>query len=63
MDVSRILERHLKKENKTYKKNNEKLIKENEKLNEKAGKLETKNTLLSKQAYRWLDEKNTWKYK
>ena len=42
-----------------YKKNNEKLIKYNEKLNEKVGKLETKNTLLSKKAYRWLNDKNT----
>ena len=39
LEVSRILERHLKKENKMYKKNNESVIKENEKLNEKIGKL------------------------
>ena len=34
LEVSRIMERHLKRENETYKTNNEKLIKENEKLSE-----------------------------
>lgn len=63
LEVSRIIERNLKKEKKMYKKNNERMIKENEKLNEKIGKLETKNTILSKQAYRWMNDKNTCKYK
>ena len=63
LEVNKILERHLKKENKMYKQNNKNLIKENEKLYKKTNILETKNILISKQAYRWLNEKNTWKYK
>lgn len=46
-----------------YKQKNKALIKENEKLNKKINSLETKNIFIFKQAYRWLNEKNTWKYK
>ena len=63
LEVNKILENHLKKENKMYKEKNKNLIKENEKLTKNPSKLETKNTLISKQAYRWLKEKKTWQYK
>ena len=46
-----------------YKENNKNIITENEKLTKKIGNLETKNILISKQAYRWLSEKKTWSYK
>ena len=59
LEVNKILENHLKKENKMYKANNKKLIRENEELTKKIGKLETKNTLISKLAFRWLNEKKT----
>ena len=52
LEVNKILERHLKKENKMYKEKNIYIIKEIEKLTKKIGKLETKNILISKQAYR-----------
>ena len=63
LEVSRIMKRHLKRENETYKTNNEKLIKENEKLSEEVGKLKSNNNILYIQAFRWLKEKNSWKVK
>ena len=32
-------------------------------MTKKIGKLETTSILISKQAYRWLNEKKTWQYK
>ena len=61
--VKFFLENHLKKENKMYKENNKNPNRENEQLTKNISKLQTKNTLISKQAFRWLNEKKTWKYK
>jgi len=63
LEINKILEKHLNKENKEYKKNNAKLVRENEKLNEEVGKLKRKNDLLCKQALKWLKDKNMWKNK
>ena len=46
LEIKKILEKHLKKENKACKKNNAKLVRENEKLNEEVGKLKRKNDIL-----------------
>lgn len=54
LEISKILEKQLKEENKTNKKEKAKLVKENEKLNEELGRLKRKNDLLSKQAFKWL---------
>ncbi|MCY6524732.1 hypothetical protein, partial [Actinobacillus pleuropneumoniae] len=60
LEISKILEKQLKEENKANKKDNAKLVKANEKLNEELGRLKRKNDLLSKQAFKWLKEKNMW---
>ena len=39
------------------------MVKANEKLNEELGRLKQKNDLLSKQAFKWLKEKNMWQEK
>lgn len=57
------MERHLKRENETYKTNSENLIKENEKISEEMGKLKSKDNLLYIQSFRWLKEENSWKDK
>ena len=46
-----------------YKKQNNKILKENRQLSKKANKLETHNLLISRQAYKWLQEKKSWQYK
>ena len=46
LEIRKIMERHLKEENETYKINNEKLVKENEKISEEVEKLKNKNNLL-----------------
>ena len=63
LEIRKIMERHLKEENETYKIINEKLFKENEKISEEVEKLKTKNNILCTQAFRWLQEKNSWKAK
>jgi len=63
LEISKNLEKQLKEENKTNKKEKAKLVKANEKLNEELGRLKRKNDLLSKQAFKWLKEKNTWQAK
>lgn len=63
LEISKILEKQLKKENKASKKDIAKLVKANEKLNEELGRLKWKNDLLSKQAFKWLKEKNMWQAK
>ena len=63
LEISKILEKQLKEENKASKKDNAKLVKANEKLNEELGRLKRKNDLLSKQAFKWLKEKNMWQAK
>lgn len=63
LEINKILEKHLKKENKASKKSNAKLVKENEKLTEEIGKLKRKNGILCKQAFKWLKGKNMWKNK
>lgn len=63
LEVSKIMEKQLKEENKASKKDNTKLVKANEKLNEELGRLKRKNDLLSKQAFKWLNEKNMWQAK
>ena len=47
LEISKILEKQLKEENKANKKDNAKLVKANEKLNEELGRLKRKNDLLS----------------
>ena len=39
------------------------MIKTNEKLKEELGRLKRKNDLISKQAFKWLKEKNMWQAK
>lgn len=63
LEINKILENHLKKENKACKKNNAKLVRENEKLNEEVGKLKRKNNILCKHEFKWLKDKNMWKNK
>jgi len=63
LEISKILEKQLKEENKENKKEKAKMVKENEKLNEKLGRLKRKNDLISKQAFKWLKEKNMWQAK
>jgi len=63
LEINKILEKHLRKENKANKKNNAKLVKENEKLTEEIEKLKIKNDLICKHAFKWLKEKNMWKRK
>jgi len=63
LEISKILEKHLKEENQASKKNNARLFKENERLNEEIGRLKRKNNMFSKQAFKWLKEKNMWKAK
>ena len=46
LEISKIMERHLKEENETYKITIEKLVKENEKISEEVEKLKNKNNLL-----------------
>lgn len=63
LEDRKIMEKHLKRENKMYKENNNNIVQENKKLNKQIKKLETQNILISKQAYRWLKEKKLWQYK
>ena len=63
LEISKILEKQLKEENKANKKDKVKLVKANEKLNEELGRRKRKNDLLSKQAFKWLKEKNMWQEK
>jgi len=63
LEDNKIMERHLKKENKMYKENNNDIIKDNKKLRKNIKNLETQNILISKQVYRWLKEKKLWQYK
>jgi len=63
LEINKIFEKHLKKENKSNKKNNGKLVKENENLSEEIGKLKRKNDLICKHSFKWLKEKNMWKGK
>ena len=63
LEISKILENQLTGENKTHKKDNAKLIKTNEKLKEEVGRLKRRNELLSKQAFKWLKDKNMWQAK
>jgi len=48
LEINKILEKHLKKENKASKKHNVKLFKESGKLTEDIGKLKRKNGILCK---------------
>ena len=57
------MERHLKEENENYELTNVKLVKENEKISEEMEKMKNKNNLLYTQAFKWLQEKNSWKAK
>lgn len=63
LEISKILEKHLKEENQASKNNNARLVKENERLNEEIGRLKRKNDLFFKQTFKWLKEKNMWKAK
>ena len=63
LEISKIVEKQLKEENKANTKDNVKLVKANEKLKEELGRLKRKNDLLSKQAFKWLKEKNMWQAK
>ena len=63
MEIRKILEKQLKRDNKSHKKDNAKLIKTNEKLKEEVGILKRRNELLSKQAFKWLKDKNMWQAK
>ena len=63
IEISKIVEKELKSENKAQKKDNEKLMKTNEKLQEEIIRLKRRNELLSKQALQWLKDKNMWKDK
>ena len=63
LEISKIVEKQLEEENKENKKENAKLIKTNEKLKEDLGRLKRKNDLISKQAFKWLKEKNMWQAK
>jgi len=63
IEISKILEKQLKTENKAHKKDNAKMIKTNEKLQEEIRKLKRRNELLSKQAFKCLKDKNMWQAK
>jgi hypothetical protein len=63
IEISKIVEKQLKTENKAHKKDNAKLIKTNEKLQEEVSRLKRRNELLSKQAFKWLKDKNMWQAK
>jgi len=63
LEISKIVEKQLKEENKANKKDNAKLVKANEEFKEELGRLKRKNNLLSKQAFKWLKEKNMWQAK
>lgn len=58
LEISKIMEKQLKEENKASKQDNTRLVKANERFNEEIGRLKQKNDLLSKQAFKWLKEKN-----
>jgi len=63
LEISKIVEKQLKSENKAQRKENAKLIKTNDKLQEEISRLKRRNELLSKQAFKWLKDKNTWQAK
>lgn len=63
LEISKILEKQLTEENKAHKKDNDKLVKTNEKLKGELGRLKRRNELISKQAFKWIKDKNMWQAK